>query len=435
MAESQSVQCDAFDPVLNRRFAIRAQPAIRIPQRHSGSGNFLTVLTMDDISKFKFPRHRNKRAAGKLEEWCPPGIENYTKMGMVQARLLAILEKTPSFVAMADHAGKLFYLNAAGRAMMKLGSGDDITGMSIFDCYAKGEWAALAEEAIPSAICGGVWSGSSVVRASDGREIETAQLIIAHHGCGGYLEGFSIIERDMTEWVKTEQALRLSRHELQRLSAQLLTIQESERQRIAGDLHDGIGQSLSMIKLAMEGAVKMMHDGACSEAMVAIQRVIPKVKEALVEVHRIAMDLRPSLIDDIGILATLSWFFREFEANCHNVKIEKHFSINESDVADALKISIYRIVQEAMSNIIKHANADRVQVSLKKIGDVLHLSIEDNGRGFDQREASKVTIRHGSDGGLGLLSMKERATLSGGTFAIESAVGQGTRVGVSWASV
>lgn len=217
--------------------------------------------------------------------------------------------------------------------------------------------------------------------------------------------------------------------EIRRLSVQLVDMQESERQRIATDLHDVLGQSLTMIKISLDESVQLLAANEISGAAESLQRARLKVKGAFEELRRVAMDLRPAIIDDLGILATLSWFFREFEMACRSVKVEKHFSIEEDNVPTQLKIIIFRIIQEATNNIVKHANASHVWVSLKKAGGNLHLSISDDGDGFDPVTAGKFRP---FGKGLGLLSMKERAELSGGTYVMESRAGQGTRINVSW---
>lgn len=231
------------------------------------------------------------------------------------------------------------------------------------------------------------------------------------------------------ECARTALELCMSHDEMRLLSAQLLTIQESERKRIAADLHDGIGQSLSLIKFSLESAAGLVSAGAVEEAAEVLRLLVPKVKDALGEVRSISMGLRPSMLDDLGIIATLTWFLREFEKTCREIRFEKDFSIREDEVPVPIRIMIFRILQEAMSNVVKHADADLVRVSLRKGDDALHLSVEDNGQGFDPLE---VAIRKGSDRGLGLLSMKERASLSGGSFILESAPDQGTRIRVSW---
>lgn len=220
-----------------------------------------------------------------------------------------------------------------------------------------------------------------------------------------------------------------SKNELQSLSVQLLEVQESERRRIATDLHDVLGQSLTVIKLLLDESVMLLAANETSSAAESLQRVKLKVKDAFEELRHVAMDLRPAIIDDLGVVATLSWFFREFEMACRNIKVEKYFSIQESSIPAPLKIIIFRIIQEAANNIVKHANASRIRVTLKKVGGTIHLSISDNGDGFDPVETGK-SRPFGK--GLGLLSMKERAELSGGVYVMESRAGQGTRISVSW---
>ena len=228
---------------------------------------------------------------------------------------------------------------------------------------------------------------------------------------------------------KTKEALRRSREELRQISRQLLITQEKERQRIAADLHDGIGQSLSLIKLSLELAMRQVRAGESSVAVELMQMLTLKIKETMAELHRTTMDLHPPMLDDLGIIPTLSWFFREFEAAWHGQKIEKHIGIDECDVSVPLKATVFRILQEAMNNVVKHAGADRIRVSLQRNDGMLQLSIEDNGRGFDVAGAS---VGHDARRGFGLFTMKERARCTGGAFDMQSTPGAGTRISVSW---
>lgn len=229
---------------------------------------------------------------------------------------------------------------------------------------------------------------------------------------------------------ETAQALREAREELRRFSALLVSIQEDERRRIALDLHDGLGQSLSLIKLSIEQSAKLLDEGATMKARESLRQLTPRVEEALVELRRVSTELRPLMLDDLGLLPTLSWFFREFDAVCGGVVLEKAIDVAEHEVPVALHITLYRILQEAFHNIVKHAVADRVRVRLDRIDDALHLVIEDNGCGFDP-----ATVKwEGKTRGLGLLSMKERASLSGGTYHLNSVPGKGTCIRVSWPS-
>ena len=218
-------------------------------------------------------------------------------------------------------------------------------------------------------------------------------------------------------WHTTQDGLK------QFFVAQLLEVREREQQRIAADLHDVLGQSLTMIKLSVDESVTLLAANEAGDATELLQRLKLMVKDAIGELRHVAMNLRPAMLDDLGILATLSWFFRDFEAACRGMKVEKQFNLQEGNIPASLRVTIFRIIQEATNNIVKHAHADCVRVSLKRTGNTLQLSIEDNGDGFDPSKFGT---------GLGLLSMKERAEISGGRYVMKSAAGQGTRIEVSW---
>ena len=420
---------EVFDPVLKRHFSVLVQPLVRPPRQFREAEDLHAVVMMGDISDFKQAEAGYQRLYEELECLVCHEKERREHSEGMQARLLAILERTTDYVAMADAAGSTVYLNPAGRALLGLVPGDDITRMKLCEHSDQEVKDRIRNEAIPLAIRNGLWTGESRLRDHAGREIHASQIIIAHCSNDGQVENFSTILRDTTEQVQTAQALRESRDELQRLSGLLVTIQEDERRRIALDLHDGLGQSLSLIKLSIESAARLLAAGATDEVGESLLQLIPRVKEALAEVRRVSTELRPSIIDDLGILPTLSWFFREFEAACGDIAVEKAFSVVEHDVPVMLQITLYRILQEATNNIVKHAGADRMRVSLDRIDDVLHLLIEDNGCGFDPASIKYV---EGQGRGLGLLSMKERASFSGGTYHLESTPGQGTRIEVSW---
>ncbi|MGE5489693.1 MAG: response regulator [Actinomycetota bacterium] len=226
---------------------------------------------------------------------------------------------------------------------------------------------------------------------------------------------------------RAEESLRRSEEELRQLSGQLMSIQETERKRIAADLHDGIGQSLSVIKLSIEQAAYNLSNGNSREALDSLHQLAPRVKDAIVEIRRISMDLRPSTLDDLGILPTLSWFFREFEAACRGIAVEKSITAVESDIPASLKVVIFRILQEATSNIVKHAEASRIRFGLEKEGDSLIFRIEDNGRGFDA-----LAFHETPSEGLGLRGMQERARLSGGVYQMKSVRNKGTSIRITW---
>ena len=227
---------------------------------------------------------------------------------------------------------------------------------------------------------------------------------------------------------QAEEKLKESEKRLRYLSSQLLAAQENERKKIAGEIHDGLGQVLSSAKYKLEDAVQRVKEGIPNRAVESLGTVNSMLQEAAEEARRIQLDLRPSILDDLGILAALSWFCRRFQATYPKIRVEQETAIREEEVPESLKTVIYRIAQEALNNIGKHSRADFVHFGLRRT-DQIELFIQDNGRGFDLKEKLSLSS---SKGGLGLGSMRERAELSGGSFAIESAVGKGTTIRVLW---
>lgn len=217
--------------------------------------------------------------------------------------------------------------------------------------------------------------------------------------------------------------------ELRRLSAQLISIQETERKTISRELHDSIGQSLVAIKFGLENTLDKMRHGMDRESIELLEALIPLVQRSGEEVRRIHTELRPSLLDDLGIVVTISWFCRQFEKVYSEIRVEKQIQIEENHVPESLKIVIFRILQEALNNVAKYSKAHLVRVSLSRTEDSLDFAVQDHGQGFDLQ--SIYSLKSG-DRGFGIANMKERAELSGGAFAIETSRGSGTTVTVSW---
>jgi len=227
---------------------------------------------------------------------------------------------------------------------------------------------------------------------------------------------------------RAEEALRQSEAQLRYLSSQLLKAQETERKRIARQLHDSIGQSLSAIKFSIEEALERLDGDGRKEHFESLEAAVPLIQEVVDEVRRIQKNLRPSMLDDLGILATLAWFCRDFGTIYSGIRIEKQIEVKEGDIPEPLKTVIFRIVQEAMNNVAKHSKANLVELGLRRTAEGLELQIRDSGAGFDVQKA--LTARRPK--GLGLSSMNERAELSGGILVVESQKGEGASVHAFW---
>lgn len=229
---------------------------------------------------------------------------------------------------------------------------------------------------------------------------------------------------------RIQERLKSSQEELKKLSAALLSAQETERKNVAQEIHDSVGQILAAIKFTTERALLELPTDTPPGARRSLQDVVAMVQGAVEEVRRIQMDLRPAVLDDLGLVATIGWFCREFQKVYSNIKVEKQLEVEEKDLPGPLKIVIFRVLQEAFNNAAKHSGADQVVVSLRTEDSELCLIVEDNGRGMPLEERAQEAPP--SHGGMGILGMKERVELSGGRFSLQSEPGKGTRVQGKW---
>ena len=215
------------------------------------------------------------------------------------------------------------------------------------------------------------------------------------------------------------ERVRAGRERLKAMSRRLLTAQEEERRRIAVELHDDLGQVLTAAKISMESAERSSGPAAPMQ----LTEAIAYVDQATQMVRNLALDLRPSVLDDLGLAAALRWFIDRF---AQKAALETHLSIDAAMKLDpALETTCFRLAQEALTNVARHAQARHVWFDLHLLGNDLELSIRDDGVGFDT-----VAARARATGGasLGLLGMEERVSLAGGEFELVSERGTGTEV-------
>ncbi len=223
---------------------------------------------------------------------------------------------------------------------------------------------------------------------------------------------------------RAQEALADSEEQLKQLSARLLTAQENERMRIARELHDSVGQMITAIKFRLEGKIHNLGKGPPSgKGAIRLEDIVSLVKTTLDEIRRISTDLWPSMLEDLGILATTNWFCRQFQSTYAKFRVTQQVQLDEEDVPHPLKIVMYRILQESMNNAAKYSRGDLITVSLRKLTGGIELIISDNGRGFDLKTCRK---------GVGLASMTERVANSRGSLKILSRKGSGTTVRAFW---
>jgi signal transduction histidine kinase len=214
--------------------------------------------------------------------------------------------------------------------------------------------------------------------------------------------------------------VRTGRDRSQQLARQLMQAQELERRKLARELHDEVGQALTAVRLNLQALESKLP----ARTRPALAESLAIVDTALQQVRSLSLDLRPAILDDLGLTAALRWYL-DRQAQRAGIAMEFHneaAAVSRSILRDT---TCFRVAQEAITNVLRHARARRVVVRIIQEQDALHLAIEDDGMGFDPGEARLKGIAGAS---LGLLSMEERVNLSGGRLEIASAPGRGTAI-------
>lgn len=235
-------------------------------------------------------------------------------------------------------------------------------------------------------------------------------------GLGLLLAAFSIRQIIALEKETIARFYEISRarETLQELSARLVAAQEEERKSIARELHDEVGQSLTGVLVEMANLSTLIRSGNSAALEPKAIEIKKLVEDSITVVRNMALLLRPAMLDDLGLLPALQWQAREI-ARRSDIRVKIAADGLPENLSDELKTCIYRVVQEALHNVLRHAQADTVRVSIHFEAGRIYLSIQDNGRGF----------RTKNERGMGLLGMEERVSHLGGTFAVDSKPGEG----------
>lgn len=225
---------------------------------------------------------------------------------------------------------------------------------------------------------------------------------------------------EVSKRIDTEQSLEANRRDLRLLASQLLRLQEEERRRISRDLHDDINQRLALLSIDIEMLERQLTN-APGSTVGTVRTIQDRIVELSESVRRLAHQFHPSILDDLGLSIALRRLVDDFQVR---TGIDARFVCKDipPHVAQEVVTCLYRVAQEALANISRHAKAKHVHVELLRRRDGLNLTISDDGVGFD------VDRDDGRRGSLGLLSMRERVSLVAGTFEIQSRRGEGTRI-------
>jgi signal transduction histidine kinase len=229
--------------------------------------------------------------------------------------------------------------------------------------------------------------------------------------------------RDPTEQIETERRLRESEEQLRQLAARVETAREEERANLARELHDELGQTLTAIKLELVRTIAALRDDRIERQTVdRIQSLTGLVDIGITTVKRIATTLRPATLDHLGLAAALQWEASDFRTRT-GVRCYVRAGRETTRLTPEQQTVIFRIFQEALTNVVRHARASAVHVTLAERKGMFELRIRDNGRGIKAAQAA-------DPGAIGLLGMRERATIIGGTFTVAGQPAKGTVITV-----
>ncbi|MCG8552560.1 MAG: sensor histidine kinase, partial [Desulfobacterales bacterium] len=225
----------------------------------------------------------------------------------------------------------------------------------------------------------------------------------------------AVYAKDITQEKTTSKHLKL-------LSKRVLSAQEDERKRIGRELHDSTAQTISGIKFMLEGEVGRMERGGDVDK-VRLAKMIELLQGAIVELRHIIMALRPTVLDDLGLIAALRWLLEQMTTIHSNIHFSSSFEIEESHFSELQKTVLFRVAQEALSNAVRHSGAMHVQLHIKKEVRSCVLYVQDDGEGFEVDQFVRT--------GVGLGSMRERVELVNGLLDILSCEDKGTVVRVA----
>ncbi|MEO5863634.1 MAG: PAS domain S-box protein [Nitrospiraceae bacterium] len=402
-----------------RAFAVEAEASLRKSETHTRR---IVELALDGFIGMD--------AAGVITDWNIQAeqIFGWSRQEAI-GRLLSSTIIPPQY--REAHEQGLRHFLATGKGPM-VNTRVEITG-----CHRDGHEIPIELAISPSLGQGGAYTFSAFVRDISARK-ETEQQGLMHqeelqrlnHALDRRVQARTqelaaaneSLVAEVTERIQTEQSLEQSRQALQKLALQLLRVQEDERRRISRDLHDDINQQLALLAMDIEAVGKQLSSspGNLGRAVCAIQDRVIELSDV---VRHLAYQLHPSILDDLGLPIALQRLVEDFTARSHIRGSFGHKNIFAA-VPQEVATCLYRVTQESLSNVARHAEATQVDVALTGFQSELMVTITDNGVGFDSEQS-----RNGSHG-LGLLGMKERVALVHGDLQVVSSVGKGTKVQV-----
>lgn len=262
------------------------------------------------------------------------------------------------------------------------------------------------------------WTTELEFLRSDGSTLWTESKVTVPRSPEGRPMAFIGIVRDISERKSTEEVLKHSESQLRLLSQRIIEVQEEERSRIARELHDQLGQELVALKIELVSLVERL--AGVPPLRDRARSMLDLVESLDATSHRIAVSLRPEILDELGLVRAIQWYAEDFERRS-GISCPVEAPLDEPLIGRQTATCAYRIVQEALTNVLKHSGASQARIRITASDNIVSVSVSDNGVGMDFKRLPDAPS-------LGLLGMRERATLAGGKISIRRNRGRGLRV-------
>ena len=335
----------------------------------------------------------------------------------LNTRMRMILELAPIAIWIIEQETIVFANRACG-ALFGFDNHHDLVGRSIY-AFLGSDSQVQIRQAVALALQSdnAVSAGNERLTRLDGtvREVEIAVAALPDHG----ETTLQMVITDVTNLTRESRELEHSRHQLRQLSASLVDAREEERRRIARELHDELGQRLTAMHMELSN---LRLAGPADAAKQRIGAMLNMVDETIASVRRIATDLRPLMLDDLGLSSAVEWLANGW-AQRMGITVSLDLGEQDPPVGDAVSIALYRMVQEALTNVARHAQANRVTIRMRQDGNELVLTVQDDGVGFSDKDVHQ-------EGSHGLMGIRERAYMLGGNLEIGNTRTGGGRITV-----
>ncbi|MEW6659245.1 MAG: PAS domain S-box protein [Thermodesulfobacteriota bacterium] len=339
-----------------------------------------------------------------------------------EEKFRTLFQTAGSFIGVATPEGRLLEINPEAERLTGWRR-EEVLGEGFLELFIPEAYKEAVRADMEKVLAGEETRGMEMpLKLRDGGERPFLWNVNRLLGKEGQVLGVIAVGQDITQRKRAEEELRESATKLRFLTSQILTAQENERKRISRELHDELGQSLTILKLSLRAAGKQLLEPV--EVKEELGGLSLYLDEVIDKVRRLSRALCPAILEDLGLVPALQYLINEFSKY---YEINHHFGLEDLDhlFDKEAQIIIFRIFQEALTNIAKHARATKVRVAVQESAGVALLEVEDNGQGF---EVLQTLSRSSMDKGLGLAALDERAKMLGGSLRIWSQKGQGTRI-------